>query len=279
MSSFTGTTITPESFDVGKITFDAPPKVLSNNAKYVGLKYNGAFLEVQTPPMKAPFGVDTRQVEVGDKLTLAGSFQGRESRPHLNALFEMMNVLDNKIVSSAMENQSGWWHPKKFFSEEVARAIYSPIVRYSKDKDTGEVSMQYAPTMRMSLKRFEGKLAFDVVDSNMVDISSKFMEIVDQGRTRGAMFQAVIRATGIWISGSGYGVSWKVIKLRMNIAPQTASAYKFTVAPEEAMLMDAAATEDEDQHGEDLQRAKPSPSSAAAPPPPRMIVDSDDEAF
>lgn len=280
MSSYTTSTITAESFDASKITFDAPPKVLSNNAKLVFLKYGGKPLEVQTPPMKAPFGADTRPMENGEKTTLAGSFENHDSRPPLHALFDMMNSMDNKIVSAAMENQSAWWHPKKFFNEEVARAIYTPIVRYGKDKESGEVSMRYAPTMRMALKRNEGKWAFDVVDSDMNDISDKFKELVDAGCTRGAMFQAVIRATGIWISGSGFGVSWKVVSLRMNVSPPSASMHTFTVDPEDSELMKCVPRSSDDAAAAAIGAVpvpQPPLGAAIGNPPPRMIVDSDDD--
>lgn len=244
----------PKNFDVTRMTF-GQPKQLENGGKTVYISYNDRNLLVQTPEMSAPFGVSVWPGERGapDKYNVDMSFSGKESRPPLQTFFSMLEQISDRVITAAMENSQSWFKRREFPSRDVVEALYTPIIRFSKDRDTGEINNQYPPNFKLSLPFREGKFQFPAYDNNRAEVDMLAL-IASNTRGKGSRVSAIAQCTGVWLAGGKFGVTWKVKQLRI-IAPQSLPAFAFQRTEEDGDLVE------DDVDNEDV------PASASVPAP------------
>jgi hypothetical protein len=134
-----------------------------------------------------------------------------------------MSALDKKLVHDGVDN-SMTWLKKKITSADVVEALYTPIVKYAKDKTTGEITDKYPPSMKLKLPFNNGVFQCEVYDTKRKQVNLK--ELIDNGSLKGAKVTAIIQCSGIWVAGGKYGCSWKVLQMRVS-PPQTIKGYAF----------------------------------------------------
>lgn len=207
----------PNQIDISKITY-GNVKVLGSGGKSIYVSYTGAPMIVQTPEMRSPFGLSKwDKTEKGSdgvekdsfKYDLLLGFDGKESRENLNTFFNTMKELDTKFVTDGMENSMNWLG-KKINSNLVIDELYTPQIRHSRDKSTGEINDKYAPTFKVTIPYREGKFQCSAYgpDKNEMDLSTANLQ--------GAKVTAIIQCVGIWVVGKKYGCSWKVLQMKVN---------------------------------------------------------------
>ena len=140
----TNAILLPKNFDITKVSF-GQPRLQGTGGKIIFVQYGEGRLLLQTPEMKAPFGVSHWPGENGapDKYNLDVSFDGADSREAVRTFQDMVESLDRLLIKQAMES-SGAWFKKKFASEEVVEALYTRSLKYAKDKETGEITAVFS---------------------------------------------------------------------------------------------------------------------------------------
>ena len=264
--------ILPKNFDVARITYSTP-KQLETGAKSIYISYNEKPLLVQTPDMQAPFGISMWPGERGapDKYNVDVSFAGRETRPQLQAFFGVLESISERVITDAMDNSQAWFK-RRFPSRDVVEALYTPIIKYSKDRETGEVNTQYPPNFKMSLPFRDGQFQFPVYDGsrnllNLLDIASS------DTRGKGSRVSAIVQCSAVWIAASKFGVTWKVRQLRIS-EPARLTGYAFQRTEEDEI---------EDEVVETAAVARPPPPAlprdVIAEETQRLLESSDDEGL
>jgi hypothetical protein len=216
-----------KEFDASKITY-SDVKMLENGGKVVYVSYNKAPLVLQTPEMSAPFGMQNWNNDNRIKYTMDLSFKGMDRRVGVQTFYNVLESLDNKLVEDAFKNQATWFKGRKITSPEVASALYTPLIKHAKDKDTGEVTDKWPPTFKMTVPWKDNKFMCEVYDDkrNPLDLSA-----ID---TKGARVTGIIQFMGLWMAGGKFGSSWRV--LQMKIVPnQALRGYAFKENPEDKM--------------------------------------------
>jgi hypothetical protein len=216
--------VLPSSLNVANVSYSAP-RTLDNGGRAIYMNLNRSPIVIQTPEMVAPYGVSNWNDDGKgpDKYTLDLSFKGKEIREKLNEFFEKMVALDKKLVQDGVDN-SMTWLKKKISSADVVEALYTPIVKYAKDKSTGEITDKYPPSMKLKLPFINGVFQCEVYDTKRKQVNLK--ELIDNGSLKGAKVTAIIQCQGIWVAGGKYGCSWKVLQMRVS-PPQTIKGYAF----------------------------------------------------
>lgn len=210
----------PNNIDLSKITYGAV-KNLNSGGKSIYISHNGSPFIVQTPEMRSPFGLSKwDRTEKGSdgveknsfKYDLLLGFDGRDTREILNTFYTKIEELDNKLIDDGMENSMNWLG-KKMNSREVTEELYTPMIRHSRDKNTGEINDKYPPTFKLTVPCRDGKFQCDVYgpNNNEIDLSTVNLQ--------GAKVIAIIQCVGIWVVGKKFGCSWKV--LQMKITPRS----------------------------------------------------------
>ena len=208
-------------FDASNVTYGELKKNPKTQGKSIYINYGGPGKSIilQTPEMRCPFGINKWAGENGapDKYDINLSFDGRNVDGPVKAFFEVLNSLDDKLVDDTMLNAKKWFG-KPFPNREVVEALYSKTVRYSKDKETGEISTKYEPTFKATLPMKEGKFDVTVWDHQTPRKELDLDEIIESGSSRGAQVKLLVSLTGVWIVGNKFGLTWKVKQMIINRA-------------------------------------------------------------
>jgi hypothetical protein len=267
--------ILPKNFDISRLSYGVP-KQQTTGCKTIFLNYSGKQLYMQTPEMKAPFGISVWPSDNGgpDKHVIELSFEGRELRESVEQFFQSTQAIDKRLLQDAMDNSQTWFK-KKYPSIDVVEALYTPTVKYSKDRETGEINTRYAPTFKMSLPLKDGKFQFPCYGAHRSEID--LHEVIQSGHSKGARVQAIVQLSAVWIVGTKFGLMWKVRQLKIS-EPVRLAGYAFQ--PTEEDVPDEDDEVAADAAPPPVVRRIPAPPSAAAARgggAPMMMAESDTE--
>lgn len=183
-------------------------RTLDNGGKIVYVEYKGKPLLVQTPKLKAPFGLSNWEGKYSIDLSLAGYDGSNESAA---AFFKALSALDDFMLEEGMQNGMAWFK-RKMPNKDVVDALYTRNVKFAKDKNTGEITDKYPPTFKIAVPHRDGQFQCDVFDVKREKVNLAEVE------AKGAKVSAIAQCLGIWVAGGKFGCSWKVVQLR--IEPQ-----------------------------------------------------------
>jgi hypothetical protein len=127
------------------------------------------------------------------------------------ALKKMMMEMEEKIVQDAAINSRDWFGKK--YGDEVVQAFWTPMLKYPKNKELmdGSLDKSREPTLKIKLPIWDGQPKFEVYDLKSNQIFPN-----EQGQTPDAVVQkgsnvcCTLMCGGIWITGSKFGVTWKL---------------------------------------------------------------------
>ncbi len=166
-------------------------------------------LKVETP-MMLTWGINENQFDGSDKKSYDMSLQFPSAeylREDTSAFLENMKKLDAYIKEQACINSKAWFG--KVQSAEVVDAFWTPILKYPKDKSTGEPDHSKSPTLRIKIPFWDGQfkceiynvqreLVFPKPNTNILDVVPKGSEV-----------KVMLQCGGIWFAGGKFGVTWK----------------------------------------------------------------------
>lgn len=216
--------IFPKNFSVDKVTFDSKMRPMENGSKIKYVSYNKNTLIFQTPECYLPYGITNfnnagqgGNDENSNKYTMDISFKDMNERPSLKKFFEVLKSMDELIVSEAFKNQKDWLK-KSHPSKEVVEALYVPMIRYAKDKDSGEITDAYPPTFKMKIPYNNDKFLVDFFDYDEESIKGADIVNPEKMNTKGARAISLVKCTGLWFAGGKFGSTWRAIQVQ--IAPK-----------------------------------------------------------
>lgn len=120
---------------------------------------------------------------------------------------------ENKIKKDAIENSKEWFG-KNISSSEVIDALWTPMLRYPKNAETGEPDTNRAPTLRIKMPVWEGDFKFELYSTTGTQMfpdeegCGDFESIL----TKGSYTSALIQCGGIWFANGKFGVTWKLVQ-------------------------------------------------------------------
>jgi hypothetical protein len=288
--------IRSSNFDSKNLTVNPKVNELNNGGQTVYMNYSGKRVRVQGPALPIPY--DSGDYKDNKKYKVQFSFRDRGSNPKVAGFFDMMQAIDDFVIDQGVKN-AGKWFKTPGASREMIKLFFSPSIKYSKDKETGNIKEEYPPTFAASIKQRN-----DVFDAEMYDSDKQLMEGVTplEVLRRGAEVTPILDATGIWISDKKFGITWKLHQAVVNVAAEgssngcqveddddlvvakTTTSKKVSAAEEEDLMaavlpaksapVAAESEEDDDDVEEDevvaappvpVKKAAPAPAPAAAP--------------
>jgi hypothetical protein len=254
------TVVQSSNFDTSNVTFSQVKTLDGVGARQCYLNYGGRSLIFQTASMSVPYGMNTFEKEgTKPKYSVDLSFRGYEdaSNKKVRAFYEAMSNLDKYMIEQGVKNSQAWFkvkHPR-----EVVEAFYTPCVRVAKDAN-GNLK-QFPPTVKINLKQRKDT---DVFDVQCYDDQKRPYENtpVEELLVKGAQVTCLIQCTGVWFAGSKFGLSWKMVQIKVDKLPEAIRGFAFA-----------------DEDGEATEAA---PVTARRPAAKQVIEDDqvdDDEVF
>lgn len=188
--------------------------------KMVYLSYNDEPLIMQTPEMIAPYGLSKWENDGKNpaKYTLDLSFKGFDTRDPLQKFSKSLQDFDDLMMNTGLERADIWFPNKKIVNKDGIDAIYTTVLRSSKDN-------KYPPIFKMVMPydeatgNFKCKVFNKITKEEILDVKAV--------NFKGAKVAAIVQCAGVWLAGGKFGTTWKVVQLRVEpIAKLTDYAFR-----------------------------------------------------
>ncbi len=215
--------VSSKNFNVDDVTF-APHKTDARGGKKVQLNINGSKIVISIPLMFT-WGINERVDEASGRVSYdANIVFENEKSPSIASFCEKLKQLENKILDAASGEKAKEWFGKTKLSREVAEAMMYKIVKYPKDKSTGEEDFNRDPNLNLKIPYWEGDFKLELYDMKG---SPLFLPPKDEGETpqgdrtpvdivpSKSHIKGLIQCEGIWMAGGRFGVTWKLLQAQV----------------------------------------------------------------
>ena len=197
------------------------PKATAQGAKSVNiLNKNVKKGLVLSTPLMLTWGagdfVDEKTGTRDGKFSLSLQFPSKEySNEDTDAFLRNMKALEDKIKADALIYSKEWFG-KVHKSLEVVEALWTPMLKYPKDKTTGEYDYNKSPTLKIKLQQWEGEWKFEIYDEDLEKIfpGSPSLPVVNplDYLKKGTNIMCLIQFAGIWFVNGKFSASWKLVQ-------------------------------------------------------------------
>ena len=216
------------SFNPEKDMKYTKPKVNSVGGRSVGIvnSKTSTVLNLSSPLMLT-WGVndftDDKTGKVSYDLALQFPNEGFET-PATKKFLENMAAFEKKIKEDAIANSKEWFSKPKMTADAVD-ALWTPVLKYPKNKDTLEADTTRAPTIKVKLPFWDG--AWKELELYDVDMQPVFPDPMNPALSpkdliaKGSHIAVSIQCGGIWFANGKFGVTWKlfqaIVKPKMSL--------------------------------------------------------------
>ena len=221
-----------KDFDGSAHTYDEPI-VDSRGGKSVRIKYKSQPLNIQIPYMLT-WGVNKWEDENSGKCKYDASLQFDPHKSDTQSAFlDEMKSFEEKIKNDAVTNSKKWFGKKMTY--DVVDALMYPILKYPKDKESGEPDLSRNPTLKLKVPFWEGRFNVEVYNTSKQPLylppaygkEGDGNQAPNQDRDatpvdfipKGSHVKGLIRCNGLWFVGGKFGCTWQM--LQMNSRPPT----------------------------------------------------------
>lgn len=165
-----------------------------------------------TTPLMLTWGIS--DYEGNERYEMALQFPSEEYRDEkTNKFLQVMEDFETKIKEDALKNSKEWFG-KQHKSMDVLEALWTPMLKYMKNKETGEPDKTKAPSLRVKIPCYDG-----VWKSNIFNLEhQKVFPTNDATLTpmdfihKGDQIATVIQCGGIWYANGKFGVTWRLLQ-------------------------------------------------------------------
>lgn len=256
----------------------AKVKVNNSGGKSVGIlnSSSNTVLHVQTPLMLT-WGVnentDKKTGEI-QSYTMALQFPSDEYKtPQVNKFFTNMQQFEAKIKRDAIANSKEWFG--KAMSSEVIHAIFTPMLYYSKNPQTGEPDLSKNPTLKVKLPFYDGEWkGIEIYDTE----NNTLFPGNSDGKTpkdiiiKGSDVSLIMTCGGLWFAGGAFGVTWRLFQAVLKPKASLRGKCHIVLDDDEQKRITAPAKQQHAVHDDDHV-----PSAAAASAAHEVDVEDSDE--
>ena len=279
MSSPSDMIINGVDLDCSQLTF-SKPKVTATGGKSVNIinsaSKKGLYL---TTPLMLTWGMNENDYDGNGKKTYDLSLQFPNpdyETPEQVTFLEKMQAFEQHIFKSATTTHCKEWFNKSKMTEEVAEALFSPMLKYPKDKETGEYDKTRAPTLRVKIPYWEGEFKFELYDMNEqqlfpvsdgADVSP--MELLPKASN----VALVLQCGGLWFINGKFGVTWKLVQGMVRPRASLRGKCHIRLGASDRAVLEKQAQKEEDEQAQGEGEGTVFQQSAD----PTAVEDSDDE--
>lgn len=271
------------------ITF-TKPKINNSGGKNVGIlntkTMKGLYLNT---PLMLTWGINEFKDEASGKVSYDMSLQfpnDEYNTPELIQFLKIMRDFEDKIKAAAIENSKEWMNKAKL-STEVVDALWTPMLKYPKDKNTGEPDYSRSPTIKVKIPFWEGVIKnVEVYNTNQELVFPLDDNLISDYIVKGSHVATIINCGGIWFANGKFGMTWRLfqcmVKPRQSLAGKchimisNTEREKLVVESEKDIDVDSTGGEvevvaDTDDEDEIIETAAPVPV-VPTPSPDTLLV-------
>jgi hypothetical protein len=194
------------------------PKINKSGGKSVGIlnSNNNKQLLISTPIILT-WGVNEFVDEQNGKKSynMALQFPNDSYATEQNTKFlEAMKCFETKLKQDALKNSKEWLNKSKT-SPEVVDALFTPMLKYPKDKNTGEFDYTRAPSLNVKLGYWNDEFDCEVYDHDQKQLfpandatKTNLMALIPKS----ANVAVILKCGGLWFANGKFGCTWKLVQ-------------------------------------------------------------------
>lgn len=195
-----------DDLDCTKFNYSEPKiNAMGGQSVYITTDSNEKII-VQTPRCALPFGLNVFEGNQGNKYSLDLSLRGT-SVP-ITKFTKFIQRFDDNNVQQALNNSEVWF--KKQLDESVIDELYRSTLKTQKN---------HAPIMKAKLPTRNDIFLGDIFDQNKNKVDMTCIQ-------KGCSVQAIIECVGMYFVAREFGITWKVIQLKV-YPPNRLTGYSF----------------------------------------------------
>ena len=242
------------------------------------LARNGLKVEA---PMMMTWGINENQFDGSDKKSYDMSLQFPSAeylREDTSAFLENLKKMEGFIKEQACTNSKAWFG--KVQSPEVVDAFWTPLLRYPKDKATGEADHSKSPSLRIKIPFWDGQFKCEIYNVQRELIFPKEGVSILDVVPKGSEVKVMLQCGGIWFAGGKFGVTWKpyqmIVKPKHQLLPGVChisiNESELKVEVKDIKEVSEMIDSDEDPEREYATVALEAPSEVLTEAPPEVPV-------
>ena len=257
------------------------PKINNVGGKSIGIlnKKTNKGLFVSTPLMLT-WGINEYVDEASGKRTYDMSLQfpnEEYTTLEIKQFLENMISFEKKIKEDAISNSKEWMNKAKM-TPDVVDALFTPILKYPKDPQTGDPDTTRSPTLRIKIPYWECKWKCELYDMNKSQLFPSSSDITPAELiTKGSNTATVIQCGGIWFANGKFGVTWKLLQAVVKPKQSLKGQCFINLSKEEKTKMETS-NPDEDEVNDIVAKVvndtddedEPSPEVKSEESPPKV---------
>ncbi|MGI9554448.1 MAG: hypothetical protein ACR2M6_00635 [Vampirovibrionia bacterium] len=199
----------------------AAPKANKSGGKSVGIQStkDNKSLHISTPLMMTwgCSGYESPQTGRIESYDLSLQFP-REQDGNFNedtqAFLQAMKDYEERIKNDAVTNSKDWFGKSKM-SKEVVNALFTPMLKYPKDKDTGDFDYTRTPTLRVKVPFYDNTFRAEIynLDQEMIfpnpdQPNLTPVELIQKTQN----VALVMQSGGVWFANGKFGTTWRLVQ-------------------------------------------------------------------
>lgn len=190
------------------------PKVDARGGKSVGiLNANSNGATYISTPLMLTWGVSDYEGNERYEMALQFPSEGYTTNDTTNFMNNMMEF-ENKIKADAAKNAKEWFGKAKM-SEDAIDALWTPMLKYRKNKDTLEPDTTSSPTLRVKIPFWDGEWKTELynVDQQPIYPDPEGGSMTPKDLiVKGTHVAVVLQCGGLWFANGKFGVTWRLFQ-------------------------------------------------------------------
>jgi hypothetical protein len=275
----TNAIISQSSLDVSKVSF-GDIRMNKAGGKSIPIKYNGQTLQIRLEKAMYPQGINIKDTPNGTtydmKLSLRNCDPYAKERAgaelgSTGQLYNFLLDLQEKVIQEGVKNSKKWFGKDR--TEALVRETMKLFLGPSVEKINGEwvPSGKYAPGLKMKVGVYDGRVAMDVAgpDGKPIQVDVDNLAEVFPKRVEAS----IVVAPSIYVTGTGFGVTWRVTFARVAPPQRLTAAQVFAdeieeetkAAPAQSFVEETETHQEEEVSVPFVPAPAPEPVAPAAP--------------
>jgi hypothetical protein len=185
-----------------------------------------------------------------------------------------MQAIQEKVLNDASSHSKEWFG--KTMNRDVAEALFTPIVKYPKVSKT-DSSPDYSktPSLKTKIQFWEDKFTIEIYNMEKEQLFGPQVQDSDPIALmpQGTYMAGLIECGGLWFTGTGFGVTWKLIQTKIRPPVKITGFCLMDDEEEEEQLRKIEERERKEQEKQQQQTPEPEPQQH-----PTMIDDDEPAA-
>lgn len=197
------------------------PKANKSGGKSVGIQStkDNKSLHLSTPLMMTwgVSGYENPQTGQVESYELSLQFP-REQDGNFNedtqAFLQAMKDYESRIKTDAVANSKDWFGKAKM-SDAVVDALFTPMLKYPKDKNTGEPDTTRTPSLRIKVPYYDSQFKVEIynLEKQMIFPNPDAPQITPVELVQKTQNVAlVIQSGGVWFANGKFGTTWRLVQ-------------------------------------------------------------------